>query len=335
MNMSSAFYRREKCCTNCGKFGHLKRKCIEPIISLGIICFKNDPETDKLLYLMVMRKHTIAFIDFIRGHYRLNDIPRLNYLFKYMTPDEKDFIVKNDFHFIWKSIWLITESKRFIKECNDSVVKFNKIKKGYLFDYTFVTFDHLINHNPSINDVPSWGFPKGRRNNYETDIDTAQREFNEESGYLSSDYHILNDIPKITENFIGTNSYRYRYVYYVGRCISRYTPIIDPNNNMQVTEIGDIRWYSFEKCIEIFKNYQNTDRRIELLTDINDRLLNRYLSIDTPNVPYKKFIKHDSLFNWNDNHNNHNNNDNNDNNDNNTVINDDRDPELNKAIDMI
>lgn len=293
-----AFYKKDKCCTNCGKFGHLKRKCNEPIISLGIICFKRDFETDELLYLLVRRKHTIAFIDFIRGHYHLNDMGRLKYLFRYMTPNEKDLILKNDFYYIWKSIWLRTESKRFIKECNESVVKFNRIRNGYLNDYddgTYVTFEYLINTNPSINDTPSWGFPKGRRNNYEIDIDTAQREFNEETGYIGSDYNVLGDMSKITEEFIGTNTFRYRYIYFVARCVSKYTPIIDSNNNFQITEIGDIKWVTYDDCINIFKRYQNTERRVELLSILHEKLLKRYPDKDIKTDP------NSNIFKWNTN----------------------------------
>ena len=38
------------------------------------------------------------------------------------------------------------------------------------------------------------GFPKGRRNLGESDQDCAIREFEEESGFKSKDYVILNDV---------------------------------------------------------------------------------------------------------------------------------------------
>ena len=39
---------------------------------------------------------------------------------------------------------------------------------------------------------PEWGFPKGRRNNKEKDINCAIREFYEETNFDNQDYQILN-----------------------------------------------------------------------------------------------------------------------------------------------
>jgi len=54
-------------CNNCGKYGHLYHQCKTPITSFGIIVFriKNDiPQ-----YLMIRRKDTLGYIDFMRGKY--------------------------------------------------------------------------------------------------------------------------------------------------------------------------------------------------------------------------------------------------------------------------
>ena len=57
-------------CANCGNVGHTHKLCREPIISYGIICFR-VMDDEKFEYLLIQRKHSIAYIDFIRGKYNI------------------------------------------------------------------------------------------------------------------------------------------------------------------------------------------------------------------------------------------------------------------------
>ena len=56
-------------CNNCGKRGHSFYKCKLPITSYGVIAFRHNPVTGNKEYLMICRKHTLGFIDFMRGKY--------------------------------------------------------------------------------------------------------------------------------------------------------------------------------------------------------------------------------------------------------------------------
>ena len=58
-------------CNNCGKKGHLYNQCKLPITSLGIIAFRFNEK--KLEFLMIRRKDTLGFIDFMRGKYSLQN----------------------------------------------------------------------------------------------------------------------------------------------------------------------------------------------------------------------------------------------------------------------
>ena len=72
-------YHKKIVCGNCGIQGHIYKYCKEPIISLGIILFrinKNIPE-----FLMIQRKNSVNYIEFIRGKYNLKDIDSLKRLF--------------------------------------------------------------------------------------------------------------------------------------------------------------------------------------------------------------------------------------------------------------
>ena len=76
-------------CSNCGAQGHQYRNCIKPIFSYGILYYKTESEFS---ILMVQRKQTISFVDFVRGKYNLKNINNINRMFSTMTKEEKDTI---------------------------------------------------------------------------------------------------------------------------------------------------------------------------------------------------------------------------------------------------
>ena len=60
-------------CNNCNKAGHIIHHCRYPVISLGVIAFCKNTNNE-LKYLMVRRKNTHGFTDFIRGKYSVNNL---------------------------------------------------------------------------------------------------------------------------------------------------------------------------------------------------------------------------------------------------------------------
>jgi len=56
-------------CNNCGKQGHQFHQCKLPITSYGIILFRYSEKG--IQYLMLRRKNSFGYIDFIRGKYVL------------------------------------------------------------------------------------------------------------------------------------------------------------------------------------------------------------------------------------------------------------------------
>ena len=77
-------------CGNCGKKGHMYKQCKEPVTSLGIIMYNNKKQ-----YLIVCRRHSIGFVDFIRGKYDLDDLFFIQKLFDDMTNEEIDLVSNN------------------------------------------------------------------------------------------------------------------------------------------------------------------------------------------------------------------------------------------------
>ena len=58
-------------CNNCGKQGHIFPHCKSPITSLGIIAVRNINNTNE--YLMIRRKDSLGYVDFMRGRYNILD----------------------------------------------------------------------------------------------------------------------------------------------------------------------------------------------------------------------------------------------------------------------
>ena len=61
-----------KYCNNCGKQGHTFYSCKKPIISLGVIAF-TITRSGEIKYLMICRKDSLGYVEFVRGKYPLYD----------------------------------------------------------------------------------------------------------------------------------------------------------------------------------------------------------------------------------------------------------------------
>ena len=184
----------ENFCNNCGKPGHIFVQCKIPITSYGIIAFRynKDNETE---FLMIRRKDTLGFIDFMRGKYLVQNKHYIMNMLNQMTKAEKELLKKGDFNELWKYLWgenII--SNKYKSEENTSKEKYNMLYYGILIKNDYFTLNTLIEQsNKEYNwEEPEWGFPKGRRNYQEKDYDCAIREFIEETGYRFTPLRISN-----------------------------------------------------------------------------------------------------------------------------------------------
>ena len=64
-------------CNNCGKQGHSFHQCKLPITSYGIILCR--PSSKGFQFLMIRRKDSFGYIDFIRGKYSPYNIEQLQH----------------------------------------------------------------------------------------------------------------------------------------------------------------------------------------------------------------------------------------------------------------
>ena len=86
-------------CNNCGNEGHLYRHCRLPVLSYGIILINDD----KLL--MIQRKDSLSYIEFLRGKYELNKPEYILTLLNTCSVQERDYIKTLSFDDLWSKLW--------------------------------------------------------------------------------------------------------------------------------------------------------------------------------------------------------------------------------------
>jgi hypothetical protein len=132
-------------CNNCGKTDHIYKKCKEPITSFGIICFKCTGKTKK--YVMIRRKFSYTFVEFLRAKYDLLKPSYIQTLFDHMTMYEKELIKKNKFNILWNKLWYIKNKNEKTRNHSDfykGIIKFNILKNGYFVEDKYYNTNHFI-----------------------------------------------------------------------------------------------------------------------------------------------------------------------------------------------
>jgi 8-oxo-dGTP pyrophosphatase MutT (NUDIX family) len=229
---------------------------------------------DKIQFMMVSRRFSIGFIEFIRGRYDINDTCSIINLFEQMYDSEIKLIKKNQFdNLLYLFLNRKNESKEIVlnrvyegkysNEYCESKVKFNLLScQQNVDDSCFVkkiplSLDFYINSVKPKWKKPEWGFPKGRREKRtEESILCACREFEEETGYQKKEYHVLN---KIEEKMTGTNGVSYRHVYYlsINNCIDMLA-----DREFDHYEIGEIKWFTYDEAMSNIRPYHIEKKKI-------------------------------------------------------------------------
>ena len=295
-------YKRNKkiYCCNCGKQGHIYKKCKDPITSFGVIAFKfvegfekslnklwcNNKDKDlegtvvldaiekNIQLLLIRRKDTLGYVEFVRGRYNINKLKMIQKTFNIMTIAELKKIEENDFDYLWNDLWLIekgfkSDTNLYAKEYDTSRQRFESLKKGVInSDNEFISLDILLKMCSRNYTEQEWGLPKGRKNIKENYKQCAIREFEEETGLKNHNYNLLLDIPKsygkypLEELFMGTNNVCYKHTYYIAKCNSNCELFLSKNNISQIIEISDIRWFNYKEALDILRPYNKEKKFI-------------------------------------------------------------------------
>ena len=256
-------------CNNCGKIGHLLNDCKNPITSIGIIAFRYNTLQKCFEYLIIQRNDSFGFVEFIRGKYPLYNLPYLQTLINEMTLEEKNKLLTMKFEDMWKLLWGDFSNGQYRNEETTSKEKFEYLKKGVKIKDVEYNIESLISSSTTKWIEPEWGFPKGRRNYQEKDIDCGIREFTEETGYSANDFKLIENIIPYEEIFIGSNIKSYKHKYYLA-CMTNNTLDIQ---DYQKSEVKNIKWMSFDECLNYIRPYNL--EKINIIEKIN-KVLQEY-----------------------------------------------------------
>lgn len=212
----------------------------EPITSFGILLYHIDPG-GKIWYLLAQRRDTIEYADYLRGRY---SYPNLYTYFSLMTLQERERLRNHDFKTLWDDLWVDHNNRLYKEYLPKALLKFEANKK--------VMFEFLDNTTSNVQE-PGWGFPKGKKNGLETELECAIREFTEETR-LSIDYLNLINISPIREIFKGSNGKMYSTVYYFAQ-VDHLLPIhkIHTGGLREDTiseEISNLLWVPLEEAVK-------------------------------------------------------------------------------------
>jgi len=214
-----------------------------------------DYTINNIEYCLIKRRHTYNYIQFIRGSYDITEIDNILLMFKRMTYEENNKIKTQTFKSLWEDIWNEKSQKsEHIYEYNLAKFKFDFIKKYMI---------KLIENIKLIYNDTEWGFPKGRRNDNESNINCAIREFEEETGINKSNLIILDRLFPLIEETLGSNNRRYKMIYYFGILNdNKIEPKLDDNNINQLYEIGEIKFQSYLDSLKNIREYNIEKKQI-------------------------------------------------------------------------
>lgn len=256
-------------CNNCNRTNHLYNNCRAPITSIGVIAFRSGQPGAE--FLMIRRRDSFGFVDFVRGKYSINDEAYIQRIIDEMTIYEKDNLVRLSFEQLWKLLWgEYTRGSQYKNEESVSYEKYIQVVTGIRTkDGKRKTLQQFIDNSKTNWTETEWGFPKGRRNYNEKDLSCALRECLEETGYDIVSDNIIQNITPFEEIFMGSDMKCYKQKYFLA--------MVDldkkPKKAHDIMEVGLMKWMTYEECISSIRPYNL--EKISIIQKINN-ILQKY-----------------------------------------------------------
>jgi 8-oxo-dGTP pyrophosphatase MutT (NUDIX family) len=231
----------------------------KPIESYGIILFYLDRDNvggPALKFLLYQRRDTYEYIDVLRGGWSTEK--RLRELLSSLTPEEKARISRHSFRELWDDLWIKHGSQIHTDGFERAQTKFESIRPKL-----HEMLSEVINFQ---NSEPPWGFPKGKKNENETDTQCALRELGEET-HVDLDALRLWKTRPYKEEYRGGNGKPYSSYYYIAECTSA-LPIEKISTDCIRTtavseEAADARWMGLEEaCVKLTARRQTILRTV-------------------------------------------------------------------------
>jgi len=234
----------------------LFHQCKLPITSYGLIAFRHNME-GALEYLMIRRKNSFGFIDFVRGKYSPYNLAQLKTMVDQMSLEEKEHVQTQTFETLWTNMWGDhISTHQYKNEEIASKKKFDLLKEGVTIDGTLYTISDLVGLSTTTWQETEWEFPKGRRNPKEKDIECAVREFEEETGVPASAIQLVENVLPFEEMYIGTNHKAYKHKYFLGHCPEA------SMSDFQKCEVSKLEWKTLDQCLESIRPYNLEKKEI-------------------------------------------------------------------------
>ena len=256
-------------CNNCNRTNHVYNNCRAPITSIGVIAFRcghTGPE-----FLMIRRRDSFGFVDFIRGKYSLNDEAYIQRIIDEMTMAEKANLMRLTFEQLWRLLWGdYTRGSQYKNEEQVSYEKYRQVLGGIRTkDGRIKNLQQFIDESTKRWTETEWGFPKGRRNYNEKDLPCALRECLEETGYDITAENVIQNIAPFEEIFMGSDMKCYKQKYFLA--------MVDldkkPKKAHDIMEVGLMKWMPFDECIQAIRPYNL--EKVGIVRKINN-ILSRY-----------------------------------------------------------
>lgn len=202
--------------------------------SYGVACVRKNPDSKCYEILMIKKRHTYLFIEFVRGMYDPFKDRDLEYMFDSMTITEKSMIQTRNFDTLWNY-------------CNGEPTKSSHRS---IYTRSLRKYTTLIERGEDVilslltktnNACLLWEIPKGRSQKKESPLLSATREFEEETGLSKDSYRILFDEGTIEYSFIDCGV-KYKYIYYIAVLGSNINPKYDYRNEHMLWELSELRF---------------------------------------------------------------------------------------------
>ena len=199
---------------------------------LGIcrINFKNE-----VTILCCRRRVSYEFIDFVKGHYPIDEnLKTLLRFFERMSYEEKQIVLTFDFNKIWEHAYdkiFLNKDFSFSQEYIDNC--YNKFNKVVLPNKELIEQKIKNSYNYEL----IWDLPKGRMEEGESTYETAIRETVEEVNITPKDYKFL-DLNPVVVDYVENNT-RYVLTFYIVEYNS-YNNNYMPDNK----EVTQVKWIS-------------------------------------------------------------------------------------------
>lgn len=213
----------------------------EAYLSYGIIPYCTSTKR----WLMIMRRHSLDFILFMRGSYKKSELEEM---FQRMSRNELNLISKS------------MDSEETFKEIFHGVIFGKKQSHRFAYDRMNQLKDVIIKiiNNTTCYEQNYWFWPKGSRQLtsqgiMETPFKCAMREFNEETGLYITDTQKQVSHDTINDSFKAKHGQIYESKLWVFLFPEEIEP--PPISNLHIPgEIGARKWVTTEEAIILLRS---------------------------------------------------------------------------------